>query len=165
MAEEDQAAQEKDQSKQLFQAQKVYLKDVSFETPNSPQIFMLKWEPNLTIDFSSSSQAIGEDLFEVVLTLTVTSNVEDKTAYLAETHQAGIFLIKNVGPEDLQRALNVQCLRIIYPYASAAISDLVSKGGFPQLLLSPISFEGVYRQRLQHAREQAQENAPGTEET
>jgi preprotein translocase subunit SecB len=157
MAEEEQAAPGNEQTKQQIKAQKVYLKDVSFETPNSPQIFGMDWKPELTIDFGSAFQAIGEDHFEVVLTLTVTTKVEDKTAYLAEVHQAGVFMIKGLEEDQLQHALNVPCLRLIYPYAGAAVSDLVSKGGFPQLVLSPVSFENIYRQRLQ--QEQGQEAA------
>jgi preprotein translocase subunit SecB len=162
MAEEDQAAQQTDQPERQIKTQKVYLKDVSFETPNSPQIFGMDWKPDLTIDFSSAFQSVGEDHYEVILTLTVTAKVEDKTAYLAEVHQAGVFLITGFEEEDLQRALNVPCMRLIYPYAGAAISDLVSKGGFPQLVLSPVSFESVYRQRLQQAQDQ--EQAPAAEE-
>lgn len=155
MAEED-AKQETSQPKRMVKAQKIYLKDVSFETPNSPQIFVLDWKPDLTIDFGSSHQPVGDDLYEVVLALTATTKVDDKTAYLAEVHQAGIFLLKGLDQEELQRSLNVSCMRLIYPYACAAVSDLVSRGGFPQLALSPVSFESIYRQRLQQAREQEQ---------
>ncbi len=162
MAEEDQAARETDQPKRLIKTQKVYLKDVSLETPNSPQIFVQEWKPELTIDFGSAFLTMGEDLYEVVLTLTTTAKVKDKTAYLAEVHQAGIFLIKGCEQEELQRALNVPCLRLIYPYACAAIVDLVSKGGFPQLVLSPMNFDAVYRQRLQQAQEE--EQPPATED-
>jgi preprotein translocase subunit SecB len=161
MAEEDQAAQQTDQPKRMIKAQKVYLKDVSFETPSSPQIFGLDWKPDLTIDFSSSHNLVGDDLYEIVLTLTATTKVEDKTAYLAEVHQAGIFLLKGLDQEELQRSMNVSCMRLIYPYACAAASDLVSRGGFPQLVLSPVSFESIYRQRLQQARQHEQES--GTE--
>jgi preprotein translocase subunit SecB len=126
MAEEDQAAQQTDQPERQIKTQKVYLKDVSFETPNSPQIFGMDWKPDLTIDFSSAFQSVGEDHYEVILTLTVTAKVEDKTAYLAEVHQAGVFLITGFEEEDLQRALNVPCMRLIYPYAGAASPRLVS---------------------------------------
>jgi preprotein translocase subunit SecB len=163
MAEEDQAAQENDQPKPQIKTQKVYLKDVSFETPSSPQIFVQEWKPELTIDFGSSFNNVGEDHYEVVLALTVTTKVEDKTAYLAEVHQAGIFLIQGLDQQELQRALNVACLRVIYPYACAAVSDLVSKGGFPQLVLSPVSFSGIYRQRMQQAQEQGLAQAPATD--
>jgi preprotein translocase subunit SecB len=157
MAEEEQATDKTDKPKQQIKTEKVYLKDVSFETPNSPQIFGMDWKPELTIDFGSAFQAVGEDHYEIILTLTVTAKVEDKTAYLAEVHQAGIFLIQGLEQEKLQHALNVPCLRLIYPYAGAAVSDLVSKGGFPQLVLSPVSFENIYRQRLQQAQEAATE--------
>ncbi|MDH3979924.1 MAG: protein-export chaperone SecB [Gammaproteobacteria bacterium] len=161
MADEDLAARETDQPKRQINTQKIYLKDVSFETPNSPQIFALDWKPEMTIDFGSTVQTVGDDFYEVIMSLTVTTKTEDKTAYLAEVHQAGVFMIQGFEEEELQRALNVACLHNIYPYACAAVSDIVSKGGFPQLALSPISFESVYRQRLQQAKEEQQ---PATEE-
>lgn len=161
MAEEEQATEKTDKPKQKIRTQKVYLKDVSFETPNSPQIFLLEWEPETTLDFSSAIHAVGDNLYELVLTLTVTTSVEGKTAYLAEVHQAGVFLVKDLEPDELQHALNVPCMNLIYPYACAAVSDLVSKGGFHQLMLSPLSFENIYRRRLKQAQEEGQE--PATE--
>jgi preprotein translocase subunit SecB len=154
MAEEELPAGNGEQK--VVQIQKVFLKDVSFETPNSPEIFLQEWKPDMNIEIDSRARALNDDLYEVILTLTATAKVSDKTAYLAEVHQSGIFLMKGLDEAELHRTHNVFCLRFLYPYGSAALSDLVTKGGFPQLLPSPISFDALYQQRLQ-AAQQAQE--------
>ena len=138
-----------------IQPQKFYLKDVSFETPNSPRIFTKKWVPEIQIEFQNSASAIDTDLYEIVVTLTVTTAVEGETAYLAEVHQAGIFVMRGFDPQDLHMKQNVYCMRLLYPYASAAVSDLVTRGGFPQLLLSPLNFEKMYFDRVNRTSEQA----------
>ncbi len=162
MAEEEQAAQETEQPKRQIKTQKVYLKDVSFETPNSPVVFSQEWKPKLTIDFGSGAEGIGDDYYEVILNLTVTATIGDKTAYLAEVQQAGVFQISGLDKEGLQYTVNVPCLSLLYPYAAAEVADLVAKGGFPQLALSPVSFESIYRQRLQEAQEQEQASGTAT---
>ena len=153
MAENEQAARN-DGEEKIIQIQKVFIKDVSFETPNSPQIFTLAWKPNLAFELGSQSRALEDDLYEVVLTLTVTVKVEDSTAYLAEIHQGGIFHIKGFEPEALQKVQHVFCLRSLYPYACAAVWDLVNKGGFPQLNLAPMNFTNLYEQGLKTAQEE-----------
>lgn len=155
MADNDQAAAQNEGAKKAIQPQKIYLKDVSFETPNSPGIFTLDWKPNVDIEIDSKSAVLAEDLHEVVMTLTVTVKVEDRTAFLAEVHQAGIFVMRGLDTEELHRAQHVFCMRMLYPYASAALTDIVTKGGFPQLLLAPVNFEGLYAQRQQAAATQA----------
>ena len=153
MAEEDQTAAQND-DKPKIRTEKIYLKDVSFETPNSPAIFTVKWQPHLSFDFGQKIVELPEDgLFEVVLILTATSTVEDKTAFLAEVHQAGIFTFQNYDQQQTERLLGVFCPRMLYPYACAAMSDLVTKGGFPQLLLAPINFDALYQQRLKEAED------------
>jgi len=159
MADDTEGAAQADNNKGI-QPQKIYLKDVSFETPNTPGIFTRDWKPALEVELDNTATAIAEDTYEVVLTVTVKASIEDSTAYLAEVHQCGIFSIRGFEPDELQRMLNVFCPRLIYPYAAAALSDLVTKGGFPQLLLAPVNFEGLYAQRLQGA--QAQPDAPAT---
>jgi preprotein translocase subunit SecB len=148
MAENEANATQQDTKQKTIQPQKIYLKDVSFETPNSPRIFTKKWEPGIEIAFQNSATDIETDLYEVVVSLTVTASVEGETAYLAEVHQAGIFLMKGFDAQELNRKLNIYCMRFLYPYASAAISDLVTRGGFPQLLLSPLNFEKMYFDRV-----------------
>jgi len=152
MADEQQAAPQNEGEQKSIQPQKIYLKDVSFETPNSPDIFLKEWKPQLGVEFGYSAAATNNGLHEVVLTVTATVKVEGETAYLAEVHQAGIFSIAGHSPEEIQGIHNVYCNRFLYPYACAAVSDLVTKGGFPQLLLSPINFGLMYKRRLEEAQ-------------
>ena len=159
MADEQQAASQKDGEQKSIQPQKFYLKDVSFETPNSPDIFLKEWKPRLGVEFGHRAASTPDGLHEVVLALTVTVKVDDETAYLAEVHQAGIFSITGHSPEEIQRVHNVYCNRFLYPYACAAVSDLVTKGGFPQLLLSPINFDLMYKRRLEEAQTAAAASA------
>jgi preprotein translocase subunit SecB len=155
MADTDQAATQNEGEKTGIQPRKIYLKDVSFESPNSPDIFTLDWKPNVDIEIDSKSALLADDLHEVMLTLTVTAKVGDNTAFLAEIHQAGIFVMRGLDAEELHRAQHVFCMRMLYPYASATLTDTVTKGGFPQLLLAPVNFLGLYAQRQQAAAAQA----------
>ena len=147
MAESDAQSSSPEENNVVLQPQKIYLKDISFETPNSPEIFKLKWEPSLGVDIGQRVVELADDLYEVTLALTATMKCGNSTAYLAEAHQAGIFLIKGIGEEKLLHILNVYCPRMLYPYACSAVSEAVTRGGFPQLLLAPVSFEAIYRQR------------------
>ena len=158
MSEDEQAAQNNGEEK-IIQVLKVFLKDVSFETPNSPQIFKMDWKPKLTFEVNKQSTALENDLYEIVLTLTVTMMVEDSTAYLAEVHQGGIFQLSGLEPQVLQRVQHVFCLRTLYPYACAEVWDLVNKGGFPQLNLPPMNFNLIYQQSLETAQEQGSDSA------
>jgi preprotein translocase subunit SecB len=151
MADEAPPPNQSDDSAKAIIPQKVYLKDVSFETPSSPDIFTREWQPKLSIEIDNQTSSVAEDTFETVLTVTATVKVSEATAFLAEVHQAGIFTIRGFEPEQLQRLHNVDCLRLLYPYASAALSDLVTRGGFPQLVLAPMNFEALYEKRLQQA--------------
>lgn len=137
-----------------FAIQKIYVKDVSFEAPHAPVIFTEKWAPHIDLQLSSNSQAVGENLFEVVLTVTVTAKLGDKTAFLVEVQQAGVFTIQGVG-ENLGPILGSFCPNILFPYAREAISDLVTRGGFPQLLLAPVNFDALYAQHMQRQQSQA----------
>jgi preprotein translocase subunit SecB len=134
-----------------IQAKKVYLKDTSFETPNSPEIFTRDWKPVLNLELGQKITELPDDHFEVVLTLTATMKVDDATAYLAEVQQAGIFHIQGFDKEQLRGIVNVYCPNLLYPYASFVISDLVTRGGFPQLVLSPVNFDMLYKHRLAEA--------------
>ena len=155
MADNEADAAQQGGEQKTIQPQKVYLKDVSFETPNSPRIFTKKWAPEIQVEFQNSANVIDTDLYEIVVALTVTTAVEGETAYLAEVHQAGIFVMRGFDPQDLHMKQNVYCMRFLYPYASAAISDLVTRGGFPQLLLSPLNFEKMYFDRVNRLSENA----------
>ncbi|QSA96019.1 protein-export chaperone SecB [Methylococcus sp. EFPC2] len=143
-----------------FALQKLYVKDVSFETPNSPAIFTQKWEPQVEFNLSSNAKGLQENLFEVSLTVTVTVKLEDKTAYLVEVSQAGIFTLGGFNEQELGPLLGSFCPNILFPYAREAVSDLVIKGGFPPLLLAPVNFDALYSQHIQQG--QPQPSAPGS---
>lgn len=154
MADEQASAATNEESEQQFSIQKIYCKDISFETPNSPTIFTEKWEPELKIDLHTAVNPLAENVFEVILTVTATVSVADKTAFLAEVQQAGIFNIAGFEKAQLDAMLGSYCPNLLFPYSREIVSDLVNKGGFPQLILQPINFEAVYGQHLQQRQAQ-----------
>ena len=162
MNEENQNTALEDGGEQIARPQKIYLKDVSFESPQSPAIFTQVWKPGLDVEIDSHAQQIADDTFDVVLKITGTVTVEGNTAFLIEVHQAGIFVLKGFEPDKLHRLQHVFCLATLYPYASAALSDLVTKGGFPSLMLPPMNFAAIYNQRLQQTQA-ASDGAAGTQ--
>ena len=128
-----------------FDIQKVYCKDISLETPNSPQVFREDWRPDVNVQLNSEAEQLGEGFFEVTLAVTVTATVEDeRTAFLVEIHQAGIFAISGMGEEELGPVLGSLCPGILFPYAREAVSDLITRAGFPPLVLSPVNFDALY---------------------
>jgi preprotein translocase subunit SecB len=147
MADEQQTPAGNESTQKSIQPVKIYMRDVSFETPNSPAIFLKEWRPSLGLELGNQVAVTKDGHHEVVLTITATVKVDDETAYLAEVHQAGLFAITGVPENELDRAYRVFCNRFLFPYASAALSDLVTRGGFPQLLLSPVNWEQLYQQR------------------
>lgn len=145
----------KDQSQEVgkqFQIQKIYLKDVSLETPNTPHVFQQTWQPDVTIQLGNSAQVLTEDVHEVITTVTVTAKLADKTAFLVEVQQAGIFSITGYSAEERGMLLGSYCPTVLFPYAREAVSDLVVKAGFPQLLLAPVNFEALYAQHLENMK-------------
>ena len=159
MADEEQPAATDEKQSPVILPQSIYVKDVSFETPNSPEIFTAKWEPEVKLLMDSASKDLGDDIYEVVLTFTVTVNVGGKTAYLVEVHQAGIFTLKGMTPEQLHRTQHVFCLRFLHPYAIAAILDLITKGGFPQFLMPPVNFGERYTERYENTEKTSEPEA------
>lgn len=140
-----------------FAIHKIYVKDLSFETPNSPQVFQEEWKPSVNMDISNEALVLEAPYYEVVLTVTVTVTFEDTTVYLVEVKQAGIFHIEGLDEETLGRVTATSCPNILFPFARELISDLVTRGGFPQLLLAPVNFEALYHEQAQQAEpEQAQ---------
>ena len=123
--------------------QNVYLKDCSYESPNGPRIDGA-WNPQINLDLQTTSTALGPDVREVVLTVTVSAKHGDATIFLVEVKQAGLFVVRNLAEPDLKRAISTVCPGILFPYARAAISQLVSQGGFPQFLLPPVNFDALY---------------------
>ena len=137
--------------KRQFAIQRIYTKDISFETPNSPQVFTAEWKPELNVQLNTAVQALGDDHYELVLTVTVTAKQGETTGFLAEVQQAGIFLISGLPEEEMGPMMGIFCPNILFPYAREAISDLVTRGSFPQVVLAPVNFEALYAQRQQQA--------------
>lgn len=136
-------------NQQRFHIQKIYVKDLSFETPNSPQIFSEKWKPEVNLEIRNTAKVLADDVHEVILSLTATVKIEDKVAYLIEIQQAGIFNISGFEKNNLAAMVGSYCPNILFPYAREGVSDIVSKGGFPQLVLAPVNFDSLYNQHLQ----------------
>ena len=157
MAEQKQAS--------TFDIRKIYIKDASLECPNSPEIFLQDLaKPEIAIDASIGTRRLEQDdYYEVVLAMTVTSKMGETTAFLVEIQQAGVFHIEGIPKNDLPLALEIACPTVLLPFAREAISDLVGKAGFPQLLLSPINFEGLFQQKLKVEAEKAAEAKAETE--
>ena len=148
-------AEENNQAQKQFGVQRLYTKDVSFETPRSPQVFEEKWAPTIELNLSSNAQALKNDLYEVVLTITVTVKLEnDSTAYLIEASQAGIFTIKGFSEQEMGPMLGSYCPNFLFPYLREVISDLVIKGSFPPMLLAPVNFDALYAQRMQQLQQE-----------
>lgn len=147
---------------QEFAIHKVYVKDVSFESPNTPQIFTQEWNPETNVQINTQARALEEGLFDVELTLTVTARIGEQTAYLVEIKQAGVFHVKGFADAQMGHLLGSYCPNLLFPYARAAISGMVSGGGFPDLALAPVNFDALYAQHLEQMKEQA-EQAPSEE--
>jgi len=157
MAEEQnqEATTQEQQQQAQFQLQKLYMKDVSFELPNAPQIFQEDGQVEIKMNLAQKVEALADDIHEVTLTVTVTASLGEKTAYLAEVQQAGIFAITGLNEQAKHAAINTLCPHTLFPYARRAITDLVSDGGFPPLVLQPINFDQIYAQRMQEAQSQS----------
>ncbi len=138
------------QNPQQVSIHNIYLKDASFESPNAPGVFQQNAQPNIQVNVGVNTNLLQENTFDVVLTITVTAKFEDgKTAFVAETLQGGIFSLKGFADNELGAMLGIYCPNMLFPYAREAIAGLVSKGGFPQLVLQPVNFEAIYAQHLQ----------------
>jgi preprotein translocase subunit SecB len=138
-----------------FAIQRIYTKDVSFESPNAPEVFRQEWKPAHELNLGTRVNKLGEDTYEVVVTVTVTTKLADKTAALVEVHQAGIVTVTGFSDQELGPLLGAYCPNILFPYAREVVSDLVTKGSFPQLVLQPVNFDAIYAQRQQQAAQQA----------
>ena len=137
----------------------MFLKDVSFESPNAPSIFSGEWKPNYTLNMTTRSNPLGEDNFEVVLETTIEAKQGDTVAFLAEIQQAGIFMLKGFADSDLTQVLAIFCPAQIYPYTREVVADLVGKGGFPPIYLAPVNFDALYQQALNQAQQKQGEAA------
>jgi len=131
----------------VFSIEKIYVKDLSVEVPGAPQVFLQAEQPQLEVQISQSSQAVDGALFEVTLIVTVTAKSAERTLFLVEATQAGIFQIRNVPESDLAPILGIVCPNVLFPYARETISDTVNRAGFPPVLLAPVNFESLYQER------------------
>ncbi len=131
---------------QQFAIQRIYTKDLSYEAPSVPKVFSSEWKPELNLDINTKTNALEGDMHEVVLSLTVTVKNQNENAFLVEVHQAGIFQIKGFDADQLKQTLGAFCPSVLYPYAREVVSDVVTRGGFPQLILAPVNFDALSAQ-------------------
>lgn len=150
----EQPEQQNSQTQPQFAIQKIYVKDISFETPNSPEVFQREWKPEVNVEIDSRGRLIAEDIHEIVLGVTVTAKFEETVAFLAEAQQAGVFVIKNFPEAEKAAMIGSYCPSLLFPYIREVISDLVVKGGFPQFLLQPVNFDALYQQHLSRLKSQ-----------
>ncbi len=141
-----------------FGIQRIYVKDMSVEVPNSPKIFLENWEPELNMDIGTKAEPLDKDTYEVMLTLTITVKIKTTVAFLVEVKQAGIFTLQGFPEEQLRPMLGAFCPNILYPYARATVTDLVIRAGFPQLYLTPVNFDALYEQ---HERDRQKQEESG----
>lgn len=136
-----------EQLQPVFAIEKIYIKDLSLEIPNAPSIFLERDTPEINMQLGGKNQRIDEGLYEVLLTVTVTAKIKDKIMFLVEVQQAGIFRIRNVSDEEIDPVLGIGCPTILFPYLREAVSDIVTRAGFPPVILSPVNFEAIYQQK------------------
>lgn len=141
----------------VFGIEKLYVKDLSVEVPNAPEIYLEQEAPQVEIQLNTSGRGIGDNVFEVVLTVTVTAKMEEKTVFLVEVGQAGVFRIMNVPDEQIEPLLAVACPNILFPYARETVSDAVTRAGFAPIVLQPVNFESMFMQRMQEAAAPAEQ--------
>ncbi len=137
------------ETQQQIDIQKIYLRDASLETPNSPRIFAEQWSPQIKLQINTGTNALAENLHEVVLTLTVTATLGDRTAFLVEVQQAGVFALQGFAKEQLGALLGAFCPNMLFPYARETVDSMVVRAGFPPLMLKPINFDALYHQHVQ----------------
>ncbi|AOX62553.1 MULTISPECIES: protein-export chaperone SecB [Gammaproteobacteria] len=146
-----------------FTVEKIYVKDVSFESPNAPAVFNDAVQPELQLNLNQRVQRLGESAFEVVLAVTLTCKAGEKTAYVAEVQQAGVFGLVGLDPQSIDVLLGTQCPNILFPYVRSLVSELIQAGGFPPFFLQPINFEGLYAETLRQRQEQGETSLADSE--
>jgi preprotein translocase subunit SecB len=138
-----------EQSQPVFSIEKVYVKDLSLEIPNAPQAFLEREAPTVDIQLHHNSSSVEDGVYQTVLTVTVTAKIQDKTLFLVEAAQAGIFAVRNVPPAELEAVLGIACPNILFPYVREVVSDIVTRAGFPPVVLNPVNFEAIYQAQRQ----------------
>ena len=136
-----------EQQQPVFAIEKIYVKDLSLEIPNAPNIFLERVTPEINLQLETKSQSIDDGLYEVLLTVTVTAKIKDKIMFLVEVQQAGIFRIRHVPDGDIDPVLGIGCPNILFPYLRETVSDVVTRAGFPPVILNPVNFEAIYHQK------------------
>jgi len=170
MAEEEQntteaagAAGQEAQEGQQFVLQRVYLKDLSFESPNAPGVFRQEYKPAVNVDLRTRSALVDGDNYEVILTVTITAKLGEDTAFLVEVQQGGIFMIRGLQDEGLRQVLSIFCPNMLFPYAREVIDNIIVKGTFPALMLAQVNFEALYAQAVRQSQQQAAAQAGAAE--
>ncbi len=148
-----------------FQIQRIYLKDLSLEQPNAPQVLLEQGQPQVEINLGLAAAPISEGVYEVTVTATVTTKVNDKVLFLVEAKQGGIFEIRNIPQDQLQPILAIACPNIIYPYLRAIVSDVCTRAGFPPVLLTEVNFQGMYENEVAQQSQQISADVPATPTT
>lgn len=156
---------EQPQPQRQFALQRIYTKDLSFESPNSPQIFQENWTPEINVSLGSQVNRLAETAYELVLNVTVEAKHQDNTVFLVEVHQAGIFQVQGFNDQELDALLGVAAPNVLFPYAREVVSDLVMRGSFPQFVLQPVNFEALYAQQRQAKAAQGDGNGNGSDST
>jgi preprotein translocase subunit SecB len=147
---------EQQQQQGQFALQRIYVKDLSFEAPNAPKTFLAQWQPEVNVDLSTQANRLEDGKnYEVVLSLTVTVKNDNATAFLVEVKQAGIFMIDGVPEEQIGQLLGAYCPNLLFPYARETVSDVVTRGSFPQMLLAPVNFDAVFAEAQRQRQQQA----------
>ncbi|NEV63424.1 protein-export chaperone SecB [Thiorhodococcus minor] len=149
-------AEQQNSNQRQFSVQRVYTKDVSFESPNAPEVFRGEWKPTHELNLNTKIDKLDETTYEVVLHVTVSAKVGDKTAFIVEVQQAGIFTAASFSEEELGPLLGAYCPNLLFPYAREVVSDLVVKGSFPQLVLQHVNFDALFAQHQQQAAAQGE---------
>ena len=147
-----------EQAQPQLALERIYVKDMSLEVPGA-SVFTKEWNPELDINLSSNAEKLDDDHYQIILTVSVTAKNAEEAAFIAEVHQAGIFLLKDIPEDQIGQILGAYCPNVLFPYAREAISDIVTRGSFPQLLLAPVNFDQAYAQSQQQAQVDAQGNA------
>lgn len=158
------ADENKDEADKRISINKIYIKDLSFESPQTPNIFRsTEWKPTTDLNLRSSHSKVEDDTHEVVLTVTIDAKEDDKTLFLVEVHQAGLFYVAGYGKEEFDAIIGSYCPNILFPYAREAIAGIIQKGGFPEFVLQPINFDALYQQSMLQAAQKAEAEAGSSE--
>lgn len=160
---QNEAAQSEQATQANFALQRIYVKDISFESPNSPAVFQKQWKPEVSMDLNTKNVKLGDDHYEVVVSVTLTVNVDGMTAYIVEIQQAGIFVVQGLEGGHLAQALSAFCPNLLFPYLRETIDTVVVKGSFPAMMLAPVNFDAIFAQAVMQRQKEAATAAEGAD--